>query len=224
MKFQQKTYQLINDATKIKKINNYVKLLEDNNKHFNLTGFKDDQLWSEGIYQSLISLSNITSKEGVKVLDVGAGAGFPSLPFKIVHPEIDLYIFEPIQKRVNFLQLVCDTLHLHCNITKIRAESSKHRDFFDYICARAVAPLHILIEITHHLGKIGAHFIFIKGPNYQEEIDKSQPIIKALNINLKIEKMMINNKQIVIITYQKTIKTPKKYPRQWKDIVFSKKM
>ncbi len=217
MNYHQKTKQLVNNEI-FKKLSQYVIMIEQDNKQFNLTGFSGQKLWTEGIYESLISLNDFIPNEPIKLLDIGSGAGFPSIPFKIVNNHIELTIYESMQKRVQFLQKVSQQLNLNCEIIKTRVEDIKTNELFDYITARAVAPLKTLIEITHHLGKIGAQYVFIKGPNYVTEIIAAKKIIKELKIVIKSKKFVINKKTIVIITYKKNAKTPKLYPRAWREI------
>lgn len=225
--FKQKTWHLINNPKLFEKMELYVEMIEQANQNINLTGFSDDQIWQEGIFESLISFQNIINNQSInqsiKILDVGSGAGFPGVPLKIALPSIDLTIYEPMQKRVNFLNAVSDKLTLNLKVFKIRCEEATSHHQFDYVIARAVAPLKTLIEITHHLGKIKSHFIFIKGPNYQIEINDAQKIIQALKINLKIKTIKITNKTVVIISYLKTIKTPPNLPRPW-HIIKSEKL
>lgn len=218
MKFKQQTLDFINNQQAFDKLSQYVSMIENANQKFNLTGFKGDKLWEEGIYESILCLNHFIPNKSIKLLDVGAGAGFPSIPFKIINSQIHLFIYESIQKRVQFLQEVSDTLRLDSHIFKIRAEESTAREVFDFITARAVAPLRVLLEITSHLGKIGAQYIFIKGPKYEAEMIESKTIIKKLKIKIHIKKIVLPNKILVLITYTKTFPTPSYYPRLWKDI------
>jgi 16S rRNA (guanine527-N7)-methyltransferase len=151
-----------------------------------------------------------------KLLDIGAGAGFPSIPFLIYNPKIKLTIYEPLNKRCIFLEVVKERLNLNFKINKVRSEESTENNFYDFVTARAVAPLKALIEISYNVGNLNCKFIFFKGKKFQEEITEAHQIMKKLNI--KISAKMIKNdsdRKIIIIKYIKeTIKKSFK-PRHW---------
>lgn len=221
MNFKEITRQHVNDESIFSRLEEYVQLIEEKNKVMNLTGFSGDRLWKEGIYESIVSLEcGIREFNKIKLLDIGAGAGFPSVPFLIAHPEVELTIMEPLQKRINFLTIVDESLKLNINFKITRAEEFKGSELFDFITARAVAPLKALIEISHKPGKIGSTYVWVKGPNVEEEINASQKIIKKLNIDLKVLKVEseIKDKQINIVIYNKDSKTPVDIPRNWAQI------
>ncbi|WGI36704.1 16S rRNA (guanine(527)-N(7))-methyltransferase RsmG [Mesomycoplasma lagogenitalium] len=225
MTFKQRVKEFINNDLIFSKMEKYVKLIEDKNKVMNLTGFKDDVLWEEGIYESLIFMDrsftkHINEKQNL-VLDIGAGAGFPSVPYLIYNSNIKLTIYEPIQKRVDFLNLVSKELNLNIEVLKIRAEKSIEYEKFDFICARAVTDLKKLIEITNHLGKINSVFSFLKGPKVFQEWEEAKWIIDQLHIeniqNIKIDTK--NLKENFTFSFVKKLKTKDGFPRKWENIV-----
>ncbi|VEU59557.1 glucose-inhibited division protein B [Mesomycoplasma neurolyticum] len=205
------------------KLEKYVELIEQENQKINLTGFSGDRLWEKGIYESLFLLSNIFQNENLKnkkMLDIGSGVGFPSIPFFIANNNFELTIYEPIQKRVNFLKMVANELNLKVNIKKIRAEDSKEEKRFDYITARAVSELKILIEISHFLGKKGGKFFFLKGPAIFDEIKRAEAELKIFKIkNYNSTKYISSsNETNYIFWFEKNSETPKGYPRKWAKI------
>ena len=197
----------------------YVDLIEQKNKVINLTGFSGNNLWKEGIYESIFLLNHLISqKSNLKILDIGSGVGFPLVPYLIVNPNNQVTIYEPMQKRVSFLNEVKKILKLNLNVKRIRSEDASENEHFDFITARAVAPFKILAEISHHLLKINGTFIFLKGPKAKEEIQKASWIIKQLKIRPKIKPIKTFQKENLIITYLKEHKTPSNFPRKWKKI------
>ncbi|MCP4336918.1 MAG: 16S rRNA (guanine(527)-N(7))-methyltransferase RsmG [Mycoplasma sp.] len=213
--FKEKTKKHINNQNIFTKLEKYVFLIEEKNKVINLTGFTGDKLWEQGIYESIILLEMSFNNNEGNILDIGAGAGFPSVPYLIAHPEKKLTIYEPIGKRVDFLNEVSKKLDLDIDVQKIRVEDSKEYEKFDFICARAVVEFKILLEISHHIAKIGADFAFIKGKKAKKEIHEARFQIKNFNVNPKIKKSIINQKENNIIFYKKENKTPKNFPRKW---------
>lgn len=179
MNFKEITKTHVNNDAIFSKLEKYAALIEEKNKVMNLTGFTEDRLWKEGIYESIVSLETTISDFNISLLDIGAGAGFPSVPFLIAHPEVKLTIMEPLIKRVVFLKEVNEELGLNINFEVVRAEEYKEEEVFDFITARAVAPLKALIEISFRPAKMNATFAWVKGPNANDEIEVSKKIIKT---------------------------------------------
>ena len=205
------------------KLKNYVDLVIENNKKFNLTGFNEEKIWEEGIYQSIVLLDFYLNKfQNVKVLDIGAGAGFPSVPYLIFANNcFELTIIESNLKRINFLKLIKTSLNLNINLIYERAENAKQFEEFDFITARAVTSLKNLIEISAHLGKINATYFFLKSKKHQLELAEAKWIFNELKLtNLQIKSFDLQDgKEHCVISYQKRCSTPKKYPRNWATII-----
>lgn len=221
MQFKLATKKYIDNFEIFKKLEKYVEMIEEKNKVMNLTGFSGDRLWKEGIFESIMCMDAIVPTEAKEILDIGAGAGFPSIPYAIAHPEKRITIIEPLQKRVTFLKEVVEVLGLNVILVVDRAEDSKLKEKFDCITARAVAPLKVLIEISHHLGKVGSKFTWIKGPGVQDELLDATQISEKLEVHPRIKKIEFlgNDKEINVVEYTKEDKTPSGYPRKWAQIV-----
>lgn len=214
------------DSRNFEKLNLYYRLIEEENQKYNLTGFYDEKLYKFGIIENILIFQEIELRffnlDNLNILDIGAGAGFPSLPYFIFSSEkFHLTIYEAQKKRCDFLNLVIKTLNLkNIEILNIRAEDSKQFEKFDFITARAVSELKNLIEISHKLGKINSLFCFLKSKNYLSEIENANWIISKLKLTInpiQIQKHFeIDN---VLVTFSKTKKTPNDIPRQWKTII-----
>lgn len=217
MEFYNKTKELVNNNAIFARLEKYVALIEEYNKVMNLTGFTGDKLWQEGIYESLILFVH---KPKIKSMtDIGAGAGFPSVPYAIFNPSVQLTIVEPMQKRCEFLKIVRKEVDAH-NIFIARARAEDYYDKrSDVVTARAVAELGILIEISYHLGNRGCTFIFPKGPKVFEELERAQDAIKKYNIKPNVLNISnSNNKELFVVEYEK-IDYDDKPKVIWKDIV-----
>ena len=223
MTYKDKTKEIVSKEAFIK-LERYVGLIEETNKVMNLTGFKEDRLWEEGIFESITLLEQGFSKsKDKKILDIGAGAGFPSIPYLIANPNNSLTIYESVGKRASFLALVGKELELDLKIIQERVENSQEEEVYDLVTARAVASLKILEEISHRIAKIGAKFVFPKGPKAQQEIMEAGLFSKKFGIKPElIEATIKTSKSNVLITYKKTIETPKGYPRDWSQIAKKK--
>lgn len=222
MTFKDKTFELIEqDKLIFENLCFYVDLIEENNKIFNLTNFTGDLLWRDGIYQSIVLLKkSFKSTSNKKMLDIGAGAGFPSIPFLIYKKDFSLYISEPKNKKILFLEMVKSKLSLNITIIPMRIEDYKSEIKFDLVTARAVTSLDKLIEISSQVGSINAEYSFLKGPKIFEEQKNANWLIDKFSLKtmiLVVELELDNeNKQIhYLFQYKKIKPTPHGYPRIW---------
>lgn len=157
--------------------------------------------------------------KNMKVCDIGAGAGFPSIPLKIVRPDLDFTLIDSLNKRVVFLNDTVNLLGLkNIKAYHLRAEEAARKDFresFDVVVARAVASLNTLIEYAVPLLKVGGLFIAYKG-NADEEIDNSKNALTKLHAKITaVENFTLPytdyNRTLIVI--KKEAKTDKLYPR-----------
>ena len=199
----------------------YYNFLVQENEKYNLTSITEkEEAYIKHFYDSIqlekaIDLNNITT-----LCDVGSGAGFPSIPLKIVYPHLHITIIEPTLKRCNFLNQLVELLQLE-NVTIIndRAENMINlRETFDVVCARAVAAMPILLELCVPLVKKEGMFISLKGSSFHEEMIKSRNAIKLLDVKVNkiYEYELLNNfgKHSIII-FNKEKNTNVKYPRKY---------
>ncbi|OYD26844.1 16S rRNA (guanine527-N7)-methyltransferase [Mycoplasma testudineum] len=219
MKFKNIVSQMISlDQFKIMEA--YFELVEAENAKYNLTGFQGDALWENAIYQSIVGLDKLV-KDDSTLADIGAGAGFPSIPLLIIKPKLKLTIFEPMKKRVNFLNLVKEKLNLDFQINAQRIEliNLNENQRFDFVTARAVMPLKQLIEATIQIAKISGEYIFFKGLNLDQEIEEAKNSIKLFEINPEIKKINSESEMaITLFSYSKNKQVSNKYPREWSKI------
>ncbi len=199
----------------------YAELLVETNKVMNLTAITDsDGIAIKHFLDSAMLLKYFTPKEGATIIDVGTGAGFPTIPCKIIRPDLNLTLLDSLNKRVKFLDNVCETLGFdHYNTVHSRAEEGSrrpaHRDKYDIATARAVANMAVLTEYCLPYVKVGGVFIALKGPNLKEELKESEKSIKAMGgkIEQVIEYTLPDNQHRTIVIIKKISQTPTKYPR-----------
>ena len=198
----------------------YTFLVEENEK-YNLTSITEkEEAYIKHFYDSVQLEKAIKINEISSICDVGSGAGFPSIPLKIVYPHLHVTIVEPTLKRCNFLNQLVNLLGLQ-NVTIIndRAENVVDlRETFDIVCARAVASMPILLELCVPLVKVGGKFVSLKGSSFHEELLASKNAIKLLNIkveNIYEYDLSKDYGKHSIITFSKETKTNTKYPRKY---------
>ncbi|MCR8969837.1 16S rRNA (guanine(527)-N(7))-methyltransferase RsmG [Facklamia sp. 7083-14-GEN3] len=210
----------------LQQFSTYYQWLIEWNQKVNLTAITDkEEVYLKHFYDSLMPLWNLPLENyQLKMCDVGAGAGFPSLPIKIIHPEIDLTIIDSLNKRIQFLKDLSANLKLErVEFLHGRAEDvgqdPNYRGQFDLVTARAVAPLNVLAEYCLPLLKKGGKFIVLKGNHKQTNIElkEAEKAIKVLGA--KIEEVVQTNLpedegERTFLLVEKTLDTPNKYPRK----------
>lgn len=187
------------------------------NEKVNLTAITDkDDVFIKHFLDSILSIDEI--KQNAQIIDVGAGAGFPSLPIKIVRPDIRLTMLDSLNKRINFLNQICSELDIKSTNVHARAEDYVKvcREKYDVALARAVARLNTLVEYLLPYVKIGGLVLAYKGSNYLDELSEAKRAIellggkylKTISFNLPENKGERN-----IIVIEKIKPTEKSYPR-----------
>lgn len=189
------------------------------NKKLNLTSITDQyEVYVKHFYDSICLVKSVTLSNQT-ILDVGSGAGFPSIPLKILFPSLQITILDALKKRIDFLQVLADKLEINVTLIHGRAEEFDKREYYDIVTARAVANLQMLSELCLPFVKVNGFFLSMKGPNYQTEVDASQHALQELNGEIEaIVSYPIEQLDRTIIKIRKTNVTPSKYPRRYKKI------
>ena len=164
----------------------FVDLFIGKNKVINLTSIVDEEeIWIKHIFDSLMVTKFLSIKPRMKIMDLGTGGGLPGIPLAIFYPETEFVLADSVQKKITAVKEFSDALELK-NITAIceRAEvlghDSAHREQYDAVLTRAVAPLRILIELTIPLLKLHGSFFAYKGPDYITELTEARNAIAKL--------------------------------------------
>lgn len=199
------------------------------NKKMNLTSILDhDGIMIKHFLDSLLLLDALQIDESSSMLDVGSGAGFPGVPIKIARPDIQLHLLDSLAKRIQFLQALQADIRTEYKCSKGRAEELGNdpvfREKFDYVTARAVAPLKVLTELCLPFVRVGGHFVALKGKNIDEEIGPASDVITQCGgaIMLRKSYMLPNSDERTIVVFKKESQTPTNYPRRYAKITKEK--
>ncbi|QIL46002.1 16S rRNA (guanine(527)-N(7))-methyltransferase RsmG [Vagococcus coleopterorum] len=202
----------------------YFKLLVEWNEKMNLTAITDkEEVYLKHFYDSLtLGMIYDFSKPGLKLCDVGSGAGFPSVPLKILFPTLEISIVDSLNKRITFLtnlveQLELDKVNLYHDRAETFGKNKMHREQYDFVTARAVARLNVLLELCLPLVKKGGLFFALKAAKSEEELNEASKAIDLLGGKVSSEEdvtLPISGDKRHIITISKKKETPNKYPRK----------
>ena len=201
----------------------YFELLVEWNEKINLTAItKKDEVYLKHFYDSIAPiLQGLIQNHPIRLLDIGAGAGFPSLPMKILFPELDVTIIDSLNKRINFLHLLAEELdldgvHFYHGRAEDFAQDKEFRAQFDVVTARAVARMQVLSELTIPYLKVGGRLLALKASNAPEELEEAKNALNLLfsKVEDNLQYELPNGDPRYITVVEKKKETPNKYPRK----------
>lgn len=208
----------------VSKFMEYMDILLEYNEKMNLTAITEkDDIIVKHFIDSLtpLSLEEINFNENSKVIDIGTGAGFPSIPLKIMLPATEFLLVDSLKKRIGFLDAVIEKLEL-TKITTIHgrceelSRQKEYREKFDIALSRAVANMQVLGEYVVPFLKVNGKFLALKGPKVYKELESATDGLRKLgcnNISVKTIKLPYTEISHKIAIINKEFKTPFKYPR-----------
>ncbi|MEH6971219.1 16S rRNA (guanine(527)-N(7))-methyltransferase RsmG [Bacillus sp. JJ675] len=201
----------------------YYEWLVEWNEKINLTSITEKkEVYLKHFYDSITASFYVDFNKTDSLCDVGAGAGFPSLPIKICFPHLHVTIVDSLNKRINFLNQLSNALKLeNTSFYHDRAETfgrlKDKRESFDVVTARAVARLSVLSELCLPLVKKNGFFVALKAASAEEEIEAGKKAIKVLGGAIETVhsfQLPIEESERNIIIIKKQSQTPKKFPRK----------
>ncbi len=195
------------------------------NEKINLVSRKEvNLLFEKHIFDSLainLFFDKYKIKNACKIMDIGTGGGFPSIPCALHYKNLNVVALDSINKKINFIRTAKKEFSID-NINPIccRVEDLpfKYKNSFDIVITRAMAELRIILEYAMPYIKIGGYFIAYKSVKADDEIINAQNALKTLNAKVidKIEYILPiegENKRVLLII-KKEKETPSIYPRK----------
>lgn len=204
---------------KREKFGKFRALLAEYNQKYNLTSITEER---EVYYKHFLDSSAGTGifKTGASIVEVGSGAGFPSVVLKILREDLSFTLVESVGKKCDFLRVVVDNLGLKgMNILNIRAEDAardgKYREKFDYAAARAVARMNTLCEYCLPLVRVGGAFVAYKSGDVSEieEAENAYRILGGRRSAVYAYSLPEGYGERTLAVIEKVKKTPERYPR-----------
>ncbi len=218
-------FDIVLTENQLAQLKQYYELLIEWNEKMNLTALTaPEDVALKHFADSLLLLRYCDIEKEARVIDVGTGAGFPGMVIKIARPDIQLTLLDSLQKRLGFLDEVCNELGFDdVELIHSRAEDGSRtelRDSFDIAVSRAVASLNTLCEYDMPYVKVGGRFIAMKGKEAQEEMAAAENAIHTLGGKLlqKHDFILGEAGERSIIEIKKIAATPDAYPRRSKHI------
>lgn len=200
----------------------YADFLVQYNEKVNLTAITDKKdIAIKHFLDSVTPVSLGLIKEGATLIDVGCGAGFPSVPIKLVSSNIKLTLLDSLDKRLTFLRELTKLLNVE-NVSFVHARAEEGgkqpdlRENFDMAVSRAVANLRVLCEYCLPYVRIGGRFLALKGPTAKDEVLEAKKAIDVLGgrlIDIAEVKVPFSDLNHTIVIIEKVRQTPMQYPR-----------
>lgn len=191
------------------------------NKNVNLTSITEfEDVVQKHFIDSVLPFYMLKISGEETFIDVGTGAGYPSLPLLICFPNLRATLCDSLAKRCTYLELACEKLGLNAEIVHARSEElgRTRRERYNFATARAVAAMPILTELCLSFVKVGGRFIALKSVN--EDIGLAKKAIKILGGELESvnDYVLPNGDERRLAVVKKISQTPTKYPRSYANI------
>jgi len=208
------------------KLCSFADVLLEKNKVMNLTAITTE---NEVILKHFLDSASISAliPPGSSVIDVGCGAGFPTIPLAIVRPDLKITALDSTGKRIDFVNEVASSLTLD-NVAPVCARAEEYascaRESFDVCTSRAVARMSVLSELCIPLVRVGGRFIAMKSDRGEEEYSECKRAIGLLGCKLNsvtADRFEFAGTEITrqLYCFDKVSPTPKAYPRQYSKIL-----
>ena len=204
-----------------KKLQIYAELLREWNEKINLTAILDDEGIAVKHFLDCLLVGKVADlKPGMKIIDVGTGAGFPGLVLAAAYPEVQVTLLDSTGKKLKAVADIAEKMGVsNVEIVHSRAEEAgkkpEYREKYDFATARAVAELRVLLEYTVPFVKKGGSFLSLKAAIAKEEIEGAEKSLQTLGGKVQgiNEFTLPGGDKRVIINIKKISQTSPKYPR-----------
>ena len=209
------------DSSKTDQLLTFAEMLLEKNQVMNLTAITDPVDVAQLHLLDCAAVLTLADLKGKRVVDVGTGAGFPGMPLQILEPTAKLTLLDSLNKRIGFLQEVCDALDLRqtrCVHGRAEEYARDHREAFDFATSRAVAALNVLCELALPMVKVGGAFLAMKSVDCDEELRQAKSAIAQLGGSVEsVQDYTIPGTDVChrLVVIRKVKPTPASFPRAY---------
>ena len=202
----------------------YIEAFKTYNSHTNLISKNDEEfLFEKHIFDSLaLNLFIQKYSEPNKLMDIGTGGGFPSVPLAILYKNMGIFAVDSTTKKINFIKKIKDYLkleNLNPIVSRIENLSSQMKESFDVVTTRALGALPLVLEYAVPYLKVGGYFVAYKSLDSENELQQAQNAMKVLKVELVdiIDYKLPLKENFVrrLLVFKKVGKTPSIYPRAY---------
>ncbi len=207
----------------VEQFEQFYEMLMEKNEVMNLTAITEEKdVIIKHFADSVSVLKSLYIDEDKRVIDIGTGAGFPSIPLKIMLPDVHFTLVDSLNKRIGFINEVIEALDLtkietiHSRVEDL-AFNKKHRETYDICVARAVANFSVLSEYCSPFIVSDGLLIALKGKNYEEELKGARKALIELKLDLdSVTEVLLPTTDVThyVVTLRKLSKISTKYPRK----------
>ncbi len=197
-----------------------VPLFLDWNTKLNLSAIRDEASVREKHVQDSLLLGDFLNlgDQRLRVLDLGTGGGFPSLPLACVYPNLRFTAVDSVGKKLKAVQSMADELEVKLRTQHGRIEElgqdAQYREQFDLVLARALAPWPVLLEYALPFVRVGGRFVAYQGPGVREDLENFTGLEAKLGGKIvKVHETSLGDSERVFVVIKKVAQTSRKYPR-----------
>ena len=225
-RFAECSLEEYSDTLTLERFARLFSMLVETNRHINLTAIVEPEKVALLHFADCLKAAHLIPR-GAKLVDVGCGGGFPTLPLAIVRPDLAITALDSTAKKLTFVEKAAKELSLNVKTLAARAEDltsrsggGMYREKYDVAVSRAVAELDILSELCLPFVRIGGSFIAMKGSSASLELEKARPAISKLGGGeVVIDAFSLPDAGArALITVNKSFPTPAAYPRPFAKI------
>lgn len=217
-----KSFDLDLNESELKAFERYYNELFVYNSHTNLVAnTEEEEVYIKHFLDSLaFSIVEEDKDKNFSLLDFGCGGGFPGVPILIVYKQANLVAVDSVGKKIRFVDKLSTALGIGSRLVSKNARiedlESNNREFYDYITARAVAPLSMLVEYCVPYLKVGGQLVAYKSKTAEEEISTAKNALRLLHAEVAdVKDYKIDNDSVrKLVVIEKTAPSDKQYPRK----------